>query len=83
MLFPIRCRCGQSLGDLADAFKTLRFLRVQQAVIETGRYIDPSILGTVDSLSPALGRELDDLGLHSECCRMVIMTCVEFREMLT
>lgn len=80
MYFPIVCTCGQSLGDLADAFKMIRHLRTQEAIIKAGRYIDPSILGTVDDLQPALGKDLTALGLVSQCCRLRMLSCVEFKE---
>jgi len=81
MYYLIVCTCGQSLGDLAGAFRLLRHKRTQEAIIRAGRPIDPSVLSTVDDLQPSLGKDLDDLGLTSDCCRVRILTCVEFKEL--
>lgn len=80
MYFLIVCTCGQSLGDLADAYKLLRHKRTQEAIISSGRPIDPSVLATVDDMQPAMGADLTALGLTAECCRLRMLSCVEFKE---
>lgn len=80
MYFLIVCTCGQSLGDLSDAFKLLRHKRTQEAILKAGRPINPSVLATVDDLQPQLGDDLTSLGLTSQCCRLRMLTCVEFKE---
>lgn len=76
----IVCTCGQSLGDLSDAYKLLRHKRIQEAILKAGRVIDPSVLATVDDLQPSMGADLTALGLSAECCRLRMMACVEFKE---
>jgi len=81
MLYPVQCTCGRAIGDLADAFKLLRYRKIQKIMDDTDRVINPHVLAMVDDLQPDLGDILDQLGLHIECCRTKMMTTVEFWEL--
>jgi DNA-directed RNA polymerase subunit N (RpoN/RPB10) len=78
MLYPILCHCGRSLGDLADCYKYLRWRKIQELIQRSDRNIAPSVLNMVDDLSPEMDDIFKQLKLDMECCRMKMMTTVEF-----
>lgn len=81
MLYPILCRCGRSLGDLADAFKMMRYKHTQELIQKSDRNINPHILSMVDDLQPDLRDIFEQLHVKKSCCRMILMTSVEFWEL--
>ena len=78
MLYPIVCRCGNSLGDLTDAFKLMRYNKIVAAIKGAGRGVSPDMFYTIEWLNVQLAEELNQLGLHMTCCRMAMVTSVEF-----
>lgn len=81
MLYPIQCTCGRAIGDLADAYKLLRRIKIQKIMNAKDRVVNPHVLAMVDDLHPDVGDILDSLGLYMECCRVKMMTTVEFWEL--
>lgn len=81
MLYPITCSCGRSLGDLADAYKLMRYKRIQSEVVGEAHNISPDMLAIVDDLSPEMREDFEQLGLDMECCITKMKTSVEFWEL--
>lgn len=79
MLCPIVCHCGNSLGDLVDAFKLLRYKKISAALRAAGKTtFATDMYATIEALDIHLADELDQLGLHMTCCRMTMLGSVEF-----
>ena len=79
MLYPIVCSCGNSLGDLSDAYKLLRYKKITAALKAMGKTTPaPDMYATIEALNIHLDDELNQLGLHMTCCRMAMLTAVEF-----
>ncbi len=81
MLYPITCQCGRSLGDLADAYKLMRYKRVSSNVVRQAPEISPDMLCISDDLSPEMHEDFEQLGLDMECCIMKMKGTVEFWEL--
>lgn len=80
-MYPyVVCYCGRSLGDLYDLFCAMRLSKYAEIYPETGG-IDPSLLATAEDGRVELGDVLDALGLHLDCCRVRMITQVEYKEL--
>lgn len=79
-MYPyIVCCCGRSIGDLFDVFSAMRS---ELYLITFGQTkFDPALLPIMPDLKVELGEILDNLHLHHDCCRVRIMTQVEFKEL--
>lgn len=81
-MYPyVICFCGRPLGDLYDFFKAAREELMQQAHERLGEKIKPMFMRTADDIKIQLKEVLDALNLHTECCRIHILTQVEFDEL--
>ena len=78
MLILVRCTCGNSIGDLVDAFKYLRYKKVSKAVRDSGRNITTDMFAIITELKIEFGDELNQLGLMLDCCRSAMLSADEF-----
>ncbi len=75
---PVCQACGLPLGHLADLVRAEIDRQLKAKLAKTGTkaeyaWLDPEC-------SPDLGDFLDDLRIHSECCRGVLMCQVDIRD---
>lgn len=81
-MYPyITCTCGRSLGDLYDAFKVMRKKKIAAIAAEKNPSIKPNMMIVGQDLQIDLNDDLNALGLKMDCCRMRMMSLVEFREL--
>lgn len=77
-MYPlILCYCGRDLGSIYDLFKALRAKKFAATIGEEN--IDPTLLSITD-VQVQLDDVLTLLHLHTTCCRVRILTQVEFKE---
>jgi len=81
-MYPyIVCFCGRSIGDNYDLFKMMRHDVIAEAY-ETGDLdIDPSLLAISEQIDVDLDEVFNALGYSMDCCRVRLMSTVEFKEM--
>jgi DNA-directed RNA polymerase subunit N (RpoN/RPB10) len=78
-MYPyIVCYCGRALGHLYDVFNTIRRERLAEEFGEEA--LDPTMIAIIQDVQIELGDVLDQLHLHNECCRVRMITQVEFKE---
>lgn len=79
MLCPVVCfSCGKSLDAYFKAFKEIRQKKMRDLEKDHPDKIKPNMIPVSDELQPVLGEDLDAMGFTLECCRMNILTTVEF-----
>lgn len=78
-MFPyITCFCGCPIGDIYDIFKAMRYAAFKAANSD----IDPAMIGiSVEDLTVELGNILTMLHVKRECCRVRMLTQIEFKEL--
>lgn len=78
MIIPVRClSCGKVLADKYEYFKE------EVAKIKAKEEIPNNELSTIDVNEKEVrktieGHVLDDLGIVKECCRLCILTHIEY-----
>ena len=78
MIIPVRClSCGKVIADVYDYFKEEVSKRKEKA------NIDNSDLTTInlnkDEIKKTIeGEVLDELGIIKDCCRLCILTHIDF-----
>jgi DNA-directed RNA polymerase subunit N (RpoN/RPB10) len=78
-MYPyILCYCGKSLGHLFDLFNAMKRERYIEEFGEES--FDPTMIAVITRLQVELGDILDSLHLHKDCCRVRMLTQVEFKE---
>jgi len=79
-MYPyIVCYCGRSLGDLYDLFKELRAAEFRK---KFGKLeIDPGMIATAEDLQVELDGVFKMLHLNLQCCRVRMMSQIEFKEL--
>lgn len=79
-MFPyIVCYCGRSLGDIYPVFKEMRKQRYQE-YLKKDSDIEIVKLMTSTKIDVKLGDILDALNINCECCRVRLLTQVEYSE---
>jgi len=84
MLIPITCTCGRSLGDIYDAFNAKRKKIIEETLRKNGINVAYDKLQDVsgDDIFPELGKILDDYNIKLTCCRRVLLSSVDFYELM-
>jgi len=84
MLIPITCTCGRSLGDIYDAFDAKKRKLIEEKFKKEGLDIDPDKLLDMsgDNIFPELNQLLFDYNINNTCCRRIMLTSVNFYELL-
>ena len=78
MLTPIRCfTCAYPLGDIADIFRTLKREKIIKVAEENDIAVNKLFISEVEI---NMEKELDELNITSECCRMHMLTTVYFSD---
>lgn len=78
-MYPyIVCHCGRAIGNLYDLFLAVKRERLAEEFGE--EIIDPIMIAVVKDIQIELGDILDDLHLYNQCCRVRMLTQVEFKE---
>lgn len=79
-MFPfIRCYCGRPIGHLTDAFNEMR----RDTYIEYYNKNHPGVtfdMLAFNSIQLDISHVFKQLNLHTECCRVRIMSQVEYKE---
>jgi DNA-directed RNA polymerase subunit N (RpoN/RPB10) len=66
------------LGPLYDLFIAIKRERLSHEFGDA--VVDPTMVAVVKSTEVEMGDVLDDLHLHNDCCRVRMMSQVEFKE---
>jgi DNA-directed RNA polymerase subunit N (RpoN/RPB10) len=66
------------LGDLAKAYKYIRYKKIRQTLENIDRNCSPDMFTMMEELQISMEEELDQLGLTCSCCRTTMLTSVEF-----
>ena len=78
-MYPyILCVCGRSLGEHYDLFKEKRRAIYVEAFGD--HVFDPTMLAIIDKLGVDFSSVFEDLHLTTECCKVKMMTQVEFKD---
>ena len=81
-MYPlILCYCGRCLSDIYDLYLELRNRRFATAYSALGMDIDPVQIAISGELDVSMEEDLDKLNLHLDCCRVHILTQVQFKEL--
>jgi DNA-directed RNA polymerase subunit N (RpoN/RPB10) len=83
MLCPVMCKCGRSLAAYYAAFvlqrqKTWIEMMKTNGQLKDNEELLPDYLTVSPELQPEMGKFLDQLGFTKECCRIELITTIEF-----
>lgn len=81
-MYPyIVCLCGRSIGDIYDLFKVMKLEKYNETYIDGALDIDPSLLAISEQIQVDLSDIYEALNIHLDCCRVRLMSQVEFKDM--
>ncbi len=77
----ILCSCGRDIGSIYDVFKLMRISKYSEALSELDDDVDPAILCIIEDIRVELGDVLNSLKIFTMCCRVKLITQVEFKSL--
>jgi DNA-directed RNA polymerase subunit N (RpoN/RPB10) len=81
MAYPIQCySCGQNIGELYVAFQLMQHYKRIKTLASTN--IDPRNMNSICVMEPD-GAILTNLGVHTECSRMMMLTHYDPKEAIS
>lgn len=81
-MYPyIVCFCGRSLGDIYDLFKAMKLVKYNAEYAKNDLDVDPSLLAISEQVEVDLSDVFEALCIHTDCCRVRLMSQVEFKDL--
>ncbi len=79
-MYPyILCYCGRELGSLYDLFKIMRNAEYEKVFEGYDESINPAIICLSEESQINLEHVYRQLNIHLHCCRIRLLTEVEFK----
>ena len=80
-MYPyILCVCGRDIGSVYDLFKLMKAEEYAAAIKTLGLNVDPEMM-SVCNVDVKLDKVLKALNINLQCCRVKLLTQVEFKNM--